>query len=395
VVSMRVDYHRWRRFVTPLLLVTAGLMAAVMVPGLGVNVNGSSRWLGYGQLRIQPSELAKLAVILFAADLLARRADKVHDWRVTLRPVMVVFGLFAVLLMAQPNLGTTIILAAIVLAVLFVAGVEGKPLAVVGDRLCTDLLDVTSDLSALDSEGFWAVVIPYDGAPVCARFGTVRPARPWRGARWHGPSPSSWSSSLDEKGFGLGVEEIRGAIAAGDVYQVNLTRVLSAPVEDLDDPHHDIAALGAALALGNPAPFSAVVRVPSAGVAIASASPERYLRRDGRRVASSPIKGTAATPDGFTSKDHAENIMIVDLVRNDLGRVCEYGSVSVPSLLAVEAHPGLYHLVSTVWGELRHDIGWPELIDATFPLADAASAHRRMESSGHIGKLVLSVDPKA
>lgn len=248
------------------------------------------------------------------------------------------------------------------------------PLAVVGDRLCTDLLDVTSDLSALDSQGFWAVVVPYDGAPVCARFGTVRPARPWRGARWHGPSPSSWSSSLDEKGFGLGVEEIRAAIAAGDVYQVNLTRVLSAPVEDLDDPHHDIAALGAALALGNPAPFSAVVRVPPAGVAIASASPERYLRRDGRRVASSPIKGTAATPDGFTPKDHAENIMIVDLVRNDLGRVCEYGSVSVPSLLAVEAHPGLHHLVSTVSGELRDDLGWPELIDATFPPGSVTGA---------------------
>jgi cell division protein FtsW len=130
IVSLRIDYHRWRRWVNPLLVITGGLMAAVLVPGLGVNVNGSSRWLGYGQLRIQPSEMAKLAMIIFAADLLARRADKVHDWRVTLRPVMVVFAGFAALLMLQPNLGTTIILATIVLAMLFVAGVAGKPLAV-------------------------------------------------------------------------------------------------------------------------------------------------------------------------------------------------------------------------------------------------------------------------
>ena len=61
---------------------------------------------------------------------------------------------------------------------------------------------------------------------------------------------------------------------------------------------------------------------------------------------SSPIKGTAAEPDGFLDKDRAENVMIVDLVRNDLGRVCEWGSVTVPSLLAVEPHPGLFHLVS-------------------------------------------------
>ena len=102
----------------------------MLVPGLGVSVNGSSRWLGYGQMRIQPSELAKLAMIIFAADLLARRADKAHDWRLTLKPVMVVFAVFAGMLMLQPNLGTTIILATIVLAMLFVAGVPGKPLAV-------------------------------------------------------------------------------------------------------------------------------------------------------------------------------------------------------------------------------------------------------------------------
>ncbi len=130
VLALRVDYRSWRRRVNLLLLVAGGLMVLVLVPGVGVNVNGSSRWLGYGSFSIQPSELAKLAVIVFAADLLARRAGKAHDWRLTLKPVMFVFLVFALMLMAQPNLGTTIILATILLAMLFVAGVPGKPLAV-------------------------------------------------------------------------------------------------------------------------------------------------------------------------------------------------------------------------------------------------------------------------
>ncbi len=241
--------------------------------------------------------------------------------------------------------------------------VDQPPLAVVGERLCTDLVDVTDDPSCLDGAGFWAVVVPYEGTPTFARFATVRPARPWRGPRWVGPPADAWCSSLDQDAFEAGVRAIRAAIEAGDVYQVNLTRQLAAPVDD----EADVAALGAALAIGNPAPYSAVVRVPAAGLHVASASPERYLRREGRLVWSSPIKGTAATPDAFLAKDRAENVMIVDLVRNDLGRVCDYGSVCVPALLAVEHHPGLVHLVSTVAGELADGVGWPELLAATFP----------------------------
>jgi para-aminobenzoate synthetase component 1 len=248
------------------------------------------------------------------------------------------------------------------------------PIAVVGDWVCTDLLDLTGDLAALDSGGFWAVVVPTDGPPVCARFATVRPARPWTGARWIGPPLEAWRSSLDRTAYGVAVDRIRAAIGAGDVYQVNLTRVLSAPLGDPSDPHHDIAALGAALAEGNPAPYSAVVRLPSVGVAVASASPERFLTRRGRDVRSSPIKGTSETASGFGDKDRAENVMIVDLVRNDLGQVCEYGSVRVPSLLDVEAHPGLFHLVSTVSGRLRPDVGWPELLAATFPPGSVTGA---------------------
>ena len=128
IVVMRVDYHRWRARTNLVLIAAFAMMVAVLVPGLGVNVNGSSRWLGYGFARIQPSEFAKLAVLLFVADLLARRADKVGNWRATLLPVLVVFGTFAALLMLQPNLGTTIILGSIVFFMLFVAGVATKPL---------------------------------------------------------------------------------------------------------------------------------------------------------------------------------------------------------------------------------------------------------------------------
>jgi para-aminobenzoate synthetase component 1 len=244
------------------------------------------------------------------------------------------------------------------------------PLAVVGGRLATGLRDITSDLSALDSTGFWAVVVAFDGEAVCARFDTVRPARPWPGRPWHGPQRGAWESSLDRESYCAGVVAIRDAIAAGNVYQVNLCRVLSAPAP----PDADVAALGAALATGNPAPYSAVVRLPGAGVHVASASPERFLLRRARRVESKPIKGTAPAPDGFLAKDRAENVMIVDLVRNDLGRVCEYGSVDVPGLCEVEAHPGLHHLVSTVRGRLRADAGWPELIAATFPPGSVTGA---------------------
>ncbi|HOA89464.1 MAG TPA: anthranilate synthase component I family protein [Propioniciclava tarda] len=245
-----------------------------------------------------------------------------------------------------------------------------EPLAVVGGRLATGLLDVTSDLAALDSEGFWVVVAPFEGDATCARFETVRPAKPWTGVRWQGPQRDSWRTSLDADGFEAGVRAIRDVIAAGGVYQVNLTRRLSAPAH----PGMSIPALGAALAQGNPAPFSAVVHLPDHGVHVASASPELFLGRERARVWSSPIKGTAATPDGFLAKDTAENIMIVDLVRNDLGRVCRPGTVTVPGLLDLEPHPGLFHLVSTVSGHLRDDAGWPELIDATFPPGSVTGA---------------------
>ncbi|GAB2837070.1 chorismate-binding protein [Actinoallomurus bryophytorum] len=228
-----------------------------------------------------------------------------------------------------------------------------------GGVLATDLTDVTSDLTALDSTGFWAVVITYEGKITCARFGDVRRA-PLPYAPWRGPSRSAWTSSLDRSAYVSGVETIRAAIAEGTVYQANLCRVMSAPL-----PGADLLGLGNALAAGNPAPYGAVMRLP--GMQIASASPELYLSRDGDIVESRPIKGTGRTPSDLLPKDRAENVMIVDLVRNDLGRVAEVGSVAVPALCELEEHPGLVHLVSTVRARLPHGAGWPELIAATFP----------------------------
>jgi len=241
------------------------------------------------------------------------------------------------------------------------------PVAVIGDQCFTGLRDVTSDLAALDGGGLWVVVARFEGEVTCARFERmVSPPRAW--PAWRGPARSAWTSSLDRDAYGKGVVAIREAIAAGDVYEVNLCRVLSA-VAGVDA---DVVGLGGALRAENPAPYGAVVRVP--GVQLASASPELFLRRDRAIVESRPIKGTAPSGSAFSAKDRAENVMIVDLVRNDLGRVCEYGSVEVPALCAVEEHPGLDHLVSTVRGRLCDDVGWAELLDATFPPGSVTGA---------------------
>ncbi|GII81622.1 anthranilate synthase [Sphaerisporangium rufum] len=237
----------------------------------------------------------------------------------------------------------------------------------VAGLLATGLRDVTTDLGALDGSGWWAVVVTYEGKVTCARFDRVRPAPPPAPS---GPWPArlSWTSSLDRAGYEAGVRRIRAEIERGEVYQANLCRVLTATLPPDADPR----VLAARLARGNPAPYAATVAVP--GRTVVSASPELYLSRDGDLLTSRPIKGTAATPAGLLDKDHAENVMIVDLVRNDLGRIAEVGSVHVPALCEVEEHPGLVHLVSTVRAGLAPGHGWPEIFAATFPPGSVTGA---------------------
>lgn len=251
------------------------------------------------------------------------------------------------------------------------------------DRVASEVVGVTDDLTQV-SEGFWGVVVTFEGEVTAVRFATVthRPA----GAAGGGAPPAygvpgegevswpaldaTWVSSLDEDAYLAGVREIRRRIAAGTVYQVNLCRVLSHPL----GPGVSVAPLAAILARGNPAPFAGLLEVPSIGLAVACASPEGYLVRDGTRIVSSPIKGTGVTAADLLGKDVAENVMIVDLVRHDLAPVSRVGSVCVDHLCRVEEHPGLVHLVSDVSGTLRDGVGWADLLAATFPPGSVSGA---------------------
>jgi para-aminobenzoate synthetase component 1 len=256
----------------------------------------------------------------------------------------------------------------------------------------------------LDGAGFWAVVVDFEGRIRCVRFAHVRPAPALANlARhgWRGPARSAWTTSLDRVAYLRGVRRVRELVEAGEVYQVNLCRLLSAPLPSIGGAStgggeaalgrgyratagspatspppagFDLAAFAAVVAAGNPAPYSVVLDVPEADLRVVGASPELFLSRNGDVVHSGPIKGTGRTAADLRDKDVAENIMIVDLVRNDLSRVAASGGVSVPSLLAVEEHPGLVHLVSTVRARLRPGVGWRELLDATTPPASVSGA---------------------
>ena len=185
-------------------------------------------------------------------------------------------------------------------------------------------------------------------------------------------APLAVAELFDESTYGKHVMTVKQQIAAGDVYQVCLTHRLEVPFAG--DPFE----IYTQLRRSNPAPFAAYLELPE--VAIVSSSPERFLRLGADRdVESRPIKGTR--PRGSSTrqdarlrtellhseKDRAENVMIVDLVRNDLGRVCETGSIAVRELCAVEDHPSVFQLVSTVGGRLRGDRDVIDLLRSSFP----------------------------
>jgi para-aminobenzoate synthetase component 1 len=206
-----------------------------------------------------------------------------------------------------------------------------------------------------------AAAAPARPAPVCA-------APPPASA----PSPPRLQADFTRAEYRAAVRRALEHIAAGDIYQVNLAqrfRVVPAP--------HP-AALFRALRERAPAPFSAYVALPG-GDGIVSSSPERFFRIEGDRIETRPIKGTR--PRGRTpaedaalagelrtsGKDRAENVMIVDLERNDLGRICAIGSVRVPALWEVESYSNVHHLVSRVEGTLRPGVTPGEILRAMFP----------------------------
>lgn len=179
------------------------------------------------------------------------------------------------------------------------------------------------------------------------------------------------TSTFDRSTYLQTVYRAMEYIHAGDCFQVNIAQRLLSPLRE--PPLHVYARLRKR----NPAPFSGYFDLGS--FAIASASPERFLKVNDRSIETWPIKGTrprGKTPEednahsvqlATSDKDRAENVMIVDLLRNDLGRVCEYGSISVPRVCQLETYRYVHHLVSGVAGKLRKDRTAFDLLRAAFP----------------------------
>lgn len=198
------------------------------------------------------------------------------------------------------------------------------------------------------------------------------------------PTVHDVSSNLTRDEYLAAVGKIKEHIAAGDIYQANLTQQLSCTLSAESRPEDVFLRLRR----DHPASFAAFIRRRED--IVVSASPERFLRvealDDARSIEAWPIKGTR--PRGLSleedmklraelltsEKDRAENIMIVDLLRNDLGRVCRYGSIEVAELCAPEEHPTLFHLVSKVRGTLRDDVTAGDLLRAAFPCGSITGA---------------------
>ncbi len=191
-------------------------------------------------------------------------------------------------------------------------------------------------------------------------------------------STRAWSATPGPAGHALAVEACRARIHAGDLFQANICVRLESRLEG--DPLDLFAT-----AVGTLRPDRAAFFAGPEG-ALASLSPELFLERHGRDIHSAPIKGTRPRPSDprgsaaerrsllSSEKDHAENVMIVDLVRNDLGRVCRPGSIEVEALGDARPHTGVWHLVSEVSGALRDGVGDGEAVRAAFPPGSVTGA---------------------
>lgn len=236
-----------------------------------------------------------------------------------------------------------------------------------GGTYATNLVEVTDDASRLDDGSFWAISITFEGKATFARFADVAHSN-FPSASWK-PLDAQWISSQSQSHYISYVSAIRHIIAAGGVYQVNACRQLRHDLQGSPS----LTGLFSELLKRNPAEFACYLKVED--LEIASASPERFLSRTGSAILTSPIKGTITQKeDVFGDKDKAENLMIVDLMRNDLGRICETGSVEVSELFRHEKHPGITHLVSDVSGKLRQGISWSEIFTAVMAPGSVSGA---------------------
>lgn len=191
---------------------------------------------------------------------------------------------------------------------------------------------------------------------------------------------STVTSNFDRSSYLDAIEKIKERIRDGDTYQTNLTHQLITELPSDLSPQQIFFRLRR----DHPAPFAAFVKRSDS--IVISASPERFFKVDEKLISTSPIKGTRprgknAADDAVlrndllaSKKDLAENTMIVDLLRNDLGRVCKYGSVTVEKLCDLEEHPTFFHLVSTVSGELRDNVKFSDILTALFPCGSITGA---------------------
>jgi aminodeoxychorismate synthase component I len=244
-----------------------------------------------------------------------------------------------------------------------------------------DLLETAlAGLRADDPGGFLAGWFDYHGGFRFAVFagGAELDTETWWGEPWTGPAPV-FRPGLERDEWVQRVRRAHDYIAAGDIYQVNLTHTLSAVWPA------DAAAFYPRLRAASPAPFSCFLRLGD--TTVLSTSPECFLSIDGRRIVTRPIKGTrprrgdddaAAARELLSSpKERAELVMITDLERNDLGQVCQYGSVRVTGLCELETFAQVHHLVSTVEGRLRDDVTPVQAVRACSPGGSITGAPKK------------------
>lgn len=240
------------------------------------------------------------------------------------------------------------------------------------------LEDALAELAACGGRGGLAGWFGYDGS---FRFGVFSS---WDDAvRRDPPGPQPWPQpefrpGMERADWVARVRRIREYIAAGDIYQVNLTHTLSASWTA------DPAGFYPRLCAASPAPFACFLQLGD--TAVLSASPECFLEIDGRRIVTRPIKGTRARVGDdagearellASPKERAELVMITDLERNDLGQVCEYGSVRVTGLCELESFAQVHHLVSTVEGRLCEGVSAIRAVRACFPGGSITGAPKR------------------
>ena len=229
----------------------------------------------------------------------------------------------------------------------------------------------SQDPTKLENMVAWLKSLPVDQGSDPAS-NPQRPAQPWRSL-----DVNNWQWQTSRADFARGVTKIRERIAEGDLFQANLTVCCCSSAQE-----HTALELFLRLRQRCPAPFGGLMVGTGAasGEAVISASPERFLEvKANGAVESRPIKGTRprnphpksdadiAVELVCSAKDRAENVMIVDLLRNDLGRVCKPGSIRVPQLVGLESYSQVHHLTSVVQGELMQGKTWVDLLEACWP----------------------------